>query len=327
MFSAPCPRASSISRPAGLAMPVAAIATLLHALRRGDDEGALRLLSSWPAHDPTLRRFRTEGGETLLHFAAYGRSGPEVLQLLLARGVDLRAVTRAGASPLHYALRGAMRASDAALQWLLREGGPALREMPDMDGRTALMAAVLGDHADAVALLLEEGASVRTRDNVGNTALHMAAAIGSEHVVDALLGADAEVDARNKAGITPLMLAAGDGQRENLLRLLLAGADVDATDGRGGTPLMYAATNGHAGIADVLLSGDAAWYPINEDGWNAMTLAARAGSAEVLQVLIAHGINPEVRDGAGRLACEVVLQRGLVQLERSLRAGMGADAE
>jgi ankyrin repeat protein len=304
-------------------MPVAAIATLLHALRRGDDDGALRLLSSWPPHDPALRQFRTDAGETLLHFAAYGRSGPEVLRMLLARGVDLRGVTRTGASPLHYALQGAMRASTAALQWLLHEGGPALREMADADGRTALMAAVLGDHADAVALLLECEASVRTHDNIGNTALHMAAAIGSGEVVDALLAADADVNARNKAGITPLMLAAGEGRRENLLRLLLAEADVDAADGRGGTPLMYAVANGHAGIADVLLSGDAAWYPNNDDGWNAMTLAARGGNAEVLQVLIEHGVNPEVRDGAGRLACEIALQRGLTQLERSVRGRDG----
>lgn len=320
MFSAPCPRAASISRPAGLAKPLAAIAALLHALRRGDNDGALRLLSSWRGHDPTLRQFRTEAGETLLHFAACRRGSPEVMRMLLERGVDLRAVTRTGASPLHYALQGALRASTAALQWLLREGGPALREIADADGRTALMAAVLGDHADAVVLLLEAGATVGTRDNLGNTALHMAAAIGSPEVVDALLAADAEVNARTKAGITPLMLAAGDGRRDNVLRLLLAEADIDAMDGHGGTPLMYAVANGHAGIADVLLSGDAAWYPNNDDGWNAMTLAARAGNAEVLQVLIGHGLDPDMRDGAGRLPWEIAMQRGLAELARTLRA-------
>ncbi len=323
MFAAPCSRASSIAGPAGLAMPLAATAALLHALARGDDEGALRLLSSWPAHDPTPRQFRTEAGETLLHFAAYGRSSPEVMGMLLERGVDLRAVTRTGASPLHYALRGVLRASTAALQWLLREGGPALRENADADGRTALMAAVLGDHADAVVLLLDQGATVGTRDNLGNTALHMAAAIGSLSVLDALLAADAEVNGRNKAGVTPLMLAAGEGLRHNVLRLLLAEADIDAMDGRGGTPLMYAVANGRADIADVLLIGDAAWYPNNDDGWNAMTLAARSGNAEVLQILIEHGVDPDVRDGGGRLACEIALQRGLVELTRTLRARDG----
>lgn len=323
MFSAPCSRAASISRPAGLAMPLAAIRALLGALGRGDDEAALRLLSSWPAHDPTLRQFRTEAGETLLHVAAYGRSGPPVMRMLLERGVDLRGVTRTGASPLHYALRGPMRASTATLQWLLREGGPALREMADADGRTALMAAVLGDHADAVVLLLEEGAAVGTRDNIGNTALHMAVAVGSTEVVDALLVADAEVNARNKAGLTPLMLAARYGRRDNVLRLLLAEADIDAMDGHGGTPLMYAVANGHAGIADVLLSGDAAWYPNNEDGWNAMTLAARAGNADVLQVLIGHGLDPDMRDGGGRLPWEIAMQRGLAELAQTLRARDG----
>lgn len=304
-------------------MPVAAMTALLQALRQGDEEHAMRLLSSWPPRDPALRQFRTDAGETLLHFASFGRSGPEVLRMLLAHGVDLRGVTRTGASALHYALQGVMRPSTAALQWLLREGGPALREMADADGRTPLMAAVLGDHADAVALLLERGASVRTRNHVGNTALHMAAAIGSGQVVDALLTADAQVDARSKAGITPLMLAAAQGQRENLLRLLLAGADVDAADGRGGTPLMYAVVNGHAGIADVLLSGDAAWHPNNEEGWNAMTLAARGGNAEVLQVLLEHGVNPALPDGAGRLAGAIALQRGHIRLEWSRRTADG----
>lgn len=323
MFSAPCPRAASISRPAGLAMPLAAMAALLHALGGADDDGALRLLSSWPAHDPTLRQFRTEAGETLLHVAAYGRSSPEVLRMLLERGVDLRVVTRMGASPLHYALRGTMRASTQALQWLLREGGPALREMADVDGRTALMEAVLGDHADAVVLLLEAGATVGARDNIGNTALHMAVAVASPEAVDALLVAEAQVNARNKAGLAPLMLAARYGRRDNVLRLLLAEADIDALDGQGGTPLMYAVANGHAGIADVLLRADAAWYLNNDDGWNAMTLAARAGNAEVLQVLVGHGLDPDMRDGGGRLPWEIAMQRGLAELARTLGARDG----
>ncbi|MBO4119507.1 ankyrin repeat domain-containing protein [Cupriavidus gilardii] len=319
MFSVPCKGAPSISRPGALAMPLAGTAALMRALADRDDDGAMRLLSAWPRHDQTLPQFRTAIGETLLHVAAYWRSSPEVLRMLLARGVELRGVTRTGASPLHYAMQGVMRASPAALQWLLREGGPTLREGADANGRTALMAAVLSDAAEAVTTLVDAGAAVRARDDGGRTALHFAAAVGSPALLDALLAAGADADARDKSGVTPLMMATAQGRLDNVLRLLVADVDIDAADGQGGTPLMYAVANGHVELADVLLTSGAAWHHANDGGWNALTLAAYTGHGGMLQLLLEHGANPVLPDGAGRLAWQVAVQRGAADLEIALR--------
>jgi len=59
------------------------------------------------------------------------------------------------------------------------------------EGKPALHVAVLAQHADAIPVLVQEGADVnRKGPNQGNTALHEAISTGSvsEDVVEALLG-------------------------------------------------------------------------------------------------------------------------------------------
>lgn len=94
-------------------------------------------------------------------------------------------------------------------------------------------------------LLLQRGADVRKRSEIGMTALHYAAIWQGEEaaaleIARALVAKGADVDARMAAGMTPLRMAV-DRHRVQLVRFLVeAGADPEVADDDEQTPLRRA---------------------------------------------------------------------------------------
>ena len=112
---------------------------------------------------------------------------------------------------------------------------------------------------------------VHATDSVGNSTLSDEVRERHLDVVEELLKAGADVNAGNKSGGTPLMTAVAFDAKSTAImeRLLDAGADIDAQDDGGRTALMY---------------------------------AAKYGRKEALQILLARGANPAIRDNDGRTA-------------------------
>ena len=98
------------------------------------------------------------------------------------------------------------------------------------DARDALWAAVRNGDTKGAKTLLNKGADVNAKNEIGITALWIAAAKGKPEVVEVLLRAGADVNARD--GIwyeTPLSLAVAAGHADVVTALLRAGAkDIDA---------------------------------------------------------------------------------------------------
>ena len=81
--------------------------------------------------------------------------------------------------------------------------------LEDRDGWTALMKAAENGHADIVALLLAQGASVNNQDRTGGwSALMKSSERGHLEVVRMLLDAGALIDQRDWGGFTALMKSA-----------------------------------------------------------------------------------------------------------------------
>jgi ankyrin repeat protein len=79
---------------------------------------------------------------------------------------------------------------------------------PDARGMTALNLAVLGNHVEAVDLILAQpGVDVDRRDGYGNTALMTAAAGGKQNICEQLLKARASRKAQDPEGKTATVLA------------------------------------------------------------------------------------------------------------------------
>lgn len=125
------------------------------------------------------------------------------------------------------------------IELLLESGANAATK--DRLGRTALIAGVQSRNAEAVRVLLANGADVNARDLQEGTALLRAAgSFGNPPIVEALIKAGADVNAADKNGQTPLMWAARWGDTARVSALIAAGANANVRDGKGMTALDYA---------------------------------------------------------------------------------------
>jgi len=114
-------------------------------------------------------------------------------------------------------------------------------ESKDKLGRTPVLSAVQSRNAEAVVLLLARGADVNARDAQQGTALQRAAgSFGDEAMVKSLLKAGADVNAADKNGQTPLMWAARWGDSKRVQALIDSGATVNLRDSKGMSALDYA---------------------------------------------------------------------------------------
>jgi outer membrane protein assembly factor BamB len=150
------------------------------------------------------------------------------------------------------------------------------------DAREALWAAVRNADTKGAKALLDKGADVNAKNEIGITALWVAAGKGKPEVVQLLLGAGADVNARD--GIwyeTPLSMAVAEGNAEVVTALLRAGArDVDAAVVRaaagGKLPTLRAVLDHGKPRRDAL---DAALFAAAKDKKEVREALAKAGAA------------------------------------------------
>ncbi|KAA8534034.1 hypothetical protein F0562_031551 [Nyssa sinensis] len=94
----------------------------------------------------------------------------------------------------------------------------------DQYGLTALHAAAIKGHKDAVMMLVEFGSDIEWQDTEGHTPLHLAVEGGSIETVEVLIDRGANVNAKTKMGATPLYLARAMGYDDISQFLLEKGA-------------------------------------------------------------------------------------------------------
>ncbi len=287
----------------------AAEPTLLDVARQDDAAGVAAALR---AHADV--NARQADGATALHWAAYHDDRP-LASMLIRAGARPGVADDTGATPLFLAC---MNRSGGMVGLLLDAGADANASL--VTGETALMTCARTGAVTAVRALVAHGADVNRREpQHAQTALMWAAAQRHADVVGALIEAGADVRARSRAysqtvtsevtqragrealnytvargGSTALLFAARSGDARSARLLVEAGADVNDALPNGMTALVEAAHSGQEEVALVLLDKGA--DPNASDvGYGALHAAVLRSERRLVEALLAHGANPNLR--------------------------------
>lgn len=161
-----------------------------------------------------------------------------------------------------------------------------------------------GDVA-ALKQALTNGIDIETRDNDGNTAIMLAAHSGNLQMVNALIDAGADVNARDDLGWAPLIKAVYNAEMKRgfadvVQALLDARANIEAPIGYGVRPLMLAAGYGETAVVEVLLKAGADVLARNEGGLTALMMVKQKHYVDVINIL--HDAEREAGVGEGSCA-------------------------
>jgi ankyrin repeat protein len=276
---------------------------LMAVARTGKLEAAQLLLDRGATVDARERW----GGQTALMWAS-ARRHPEMMQLLIAKGADVNArsidrdyqrhvtaegrpknLDSGGLTPLLYAAR---ENCIACVDVLL--GNHADIDLPDPDGVSPLLLAIMNANWDLAKRLIVAGADVNQWDIFGEAPL--LAAVDLRNRVD---GGRGSIDPTNKVrglDIVTLLLERGADPNMQLffkpahVRGGGGGGDVrvgNATFTRGATPLIRAATNGDLEVVKLLLEhgADATLYMADRQTPIHAAILGRASEPQTLELI------------------------------------------
>src|SRR5262249_44555917 len=165
-----------------------------------------------------------------------------------------------------------------------------------------LIAAVINQQPEIVAMLLKAGAEVNKGSEENGGPLHYAieesnSQEGAE-ILRLLTKAGADVNAKEPTrGLTPLMLSLDSKELTATTTFLIeSGADVNAKAAEGFTPLMVTAVAGDLNRLHLLLKRGARVNERAENGLTALMLAIENKHRSVVQALLEAGADPEIQD-------------------------------
>lgn len=210
-----------------------------------------------------------------------------------------------GYTPLLYAVWGGHK---GICQILVNEGVDV--NLPHQMSRLSpLLMAIEHSRDNIVTFLLENGACVNSRDNVGITPLYVAIKCQNEGVVKQLIAAECDVNIGSQDH-TPIFLATRTGQL-NIVKLLCeAGCVKDIRNKYGVTPVYEAALKGHKEVERYLL--DSGCNPNCADMYEQTPLhvAVISNHLECVKLLLQAGANIKLRNHNRESAVDLALQMG-----------------
>jgi ankyrin repeat protein len=177
------------------------------------------------------------------------------------------------------------------------------------------------DYRRLITLLLHKGADVNARDNKGYSVLIYAAetapSTARSDIFHLLLNKGADPHASDKEGRTALMSVAGLGTEHEaivlsmLKTLFRKHVDINRKTSYGSTALTDAATAGNAPVVQQLLEHGAQVDAIDDYGWTPLIWAIeRVGTLDTVRLLLRHGADATHRDKAGRTPLMWASERG-----------------
>jgi len=265
---------------------------LLAVARTGNVEAARLLID----HGATVDAREKWGGQTALMWAS-ARRHPGMMQLLISKGADVNARSIDRNYQRHVTAEGRPKSLDSGgltpLLYAARENCIACVEvllenradidLPDPDGVSPLLVAIMNANWDLAGQLIRAGADVNQWDIYGESPLFTA--IDLRNRID---GGRASIDPPNTTnGLATVKVLLERGANPNMQLFFKPANARGATNTRGSTPLIRAANNGDLEVVTLLLEhgADATLSMADRQTPIHAVLAGRSSEQQALELI------------------------------------------
>lgn len=261
------------------------------------------LLGNAVPHHPQRARWLLEHGASANAVNFYSKQ-PVVKAAALAGSAEVfDLLVRHGAEP------PVLTSAEEFLAAATRGDGASLRKIAEahpeyLRGPHAMFAAIRLDRPDIVQLLLELGTSPNAADPMGFSALHFTTHCGAKTIAELLIARGADVDPiERRYNSTPLGHANYQGRREMIDAIAPFSRDVRGLCFSGATNRLAELLAADRSLASTMTrGGEAPLFALPDDDERAV---------EVVELLLAHGADPSVKNAAGLTPAQAAKKRGL----------------
>ena len=175
---------------------------------------------------------------------------------------------------------------DPAVCQVLIDAGADIETKDDM-GRSPLHWSCRSGSLAVAKVFVEAGAGVRGTCNFGNTCLIFAAHHGHTETVRYLVGLkDVDVNHKDEDGSTAVLCAVLQNHSDVVQLLIDGRADIEVKDDNGRSPLLCASVDGHLDIVKILVKAGAGVRVTDNEGDTCLILAASFGHTETVRTLL-----------------------------------------
>ena len=262
--------------------------TFLQAVKLGDRDIVAKKLKQGVNVDDIQ-----DGHYSPLFFAS-AKGYDQIAQLLIQYGANPNVAGRGGWTPLMVA---AMHGQNKNITLLLNAG--ANLELQHVQGKSALMIAIEFDKIDTVNQLIQRGADVKARrhntHSTGQSVLSLAVEHGNIDIVKTLLAVGTNVNNRNFNSEGPIASAIEKGQKDIVALLLKYDSKIQKNDNKWDSHNNRGNSN-----------------PTSDNRNSRLHHAAKYGTPEILQLLLASGENPKQKNNSSNSALMIAARAGKI---------------